>query len=231
MAVEVVIKCVNCARAHNTKSPFVCDCGGLLDVSFNVNETNATKKLFDKRLHEKKFPNSSGVWRFREIVHPLARDKDIVSRPEGNTNSYCHEKLSEFTGVKKLFAKHEGENPSGSFKDRGITVGITEANRLKAKTVACASTGNTSASLASYAAISGKKSVVFVPQGNIAVGKLAQALAFNATVLQVKGNFDQAMRMVQESATNLGMYLLNSINPWRLEGQKTIVFDLIQQLE
>ncbi|HEX55490.1 MAG TPA: pyridoxal-phosphate dependent enzyme, partial [Candidatus Altiarchaeales archaeon] len=106
-----------------------------------------------------KFPYQSGVWRFRELVHPLLNDFEIVSRPEGNTNLYHHKALANFTGIEKILLKHEGENPTGSFKDRGMTVGISEANRLGMRVVGCASTGNTSASLASYAGLSNMKSI------------------------------------------------------------------------
>jgi threonine synthase len=129
-----------------------------------------------------------------------------------------------------LYFKHEGENPTGSFKDRGMTVAITQALRLGARAVACASTGNTSASLAAYAAQAGLRSVVFVPAGKVASGKLAQTLAYGALCLQVRGDFDAAMALVREASERLGIYLVNSINPWRIEGQKTIVWELLQDL-
>jgi threonine synthase len=132
--------------------------------------------------------------------------------------------------MEEFFLKHEGENPTGSFKDRGMTVGVTQAKFLGMKAVACASTGNTSASMAAYAALVGMKAVVFVPEGMIAIGKLAQALAYGAITLQVKGDFDAAMALVREASPALELYLLNSLNPFRLEGQKTIVFELIHQL-
>ncbi len=188
-----------------------------------------SRELFDSRIGSKKFPYSSGIWRFKELIHPLIDIKDIVSRPEGNTNLYRHKKISEYTGIKEIILKHEGENPTGSFKDRGMSSGISEAKRLGIKTVVCASTGNTSASLSSYASLAGLKCIVFVPEGMIAFGKLSQALAYGARVLQIKGNFDDAMRLVQESSQALGMYILNSINPWRIEGQKSIIFELVQQ--
>ena len=163
------------------------------------------------------------------MVYPDLPDGQIVSRPEGNTNLYRRQQVEEYVGAKKLGLKHEGENPSGSFKDRGMTVGISEAKRLNAGAVACASTGNTSASLAAYAAQAGIGCVVFVPEGEIAYGKLSQALAYGARALQVRGDFDDAMRIVQQASKALGLYLLNSVNPWRIEGQKTIMFELMQQ--
>jgi threonine synthase len=129
-----------------------------------------------------------------------------------------------------LWLKHEGHNPTGSFKDRGMTVGVTQARRIGARAVACASTGNTSASLAAYAAQAGLPALVLVPAGGVALGKLAQALAYGARTLLVRGDFDDCLRLVEEASARLGVYLLNSINPFRLEGQKTIVLELLQQL-
>ena len=164
--------------------------------------------------------DSSGVWRFREAVLAIP-DAQIITHPEGATRLYEREGL--------LF-KHEGENPTGSFKDRGMTVAITQAVRLGARALACASTGNTSASLAAYAAQAGLRAVVFVPAGKVSASKLAQTLAYGATCLQIRGDFDAAMRLVLEASTRLGIYLVNSINPFRIEGQKTIVWELLQDL-
>jgi threonine synthase len=148
-------------------------------------------------------------------------DAQIITHPEGATHLYEREGL--------LF-KHEGENPTGSFKDRGMTVAMTQAVRVGARAVACASTGNTSASLAAYAAQAGLRAVVFVPAGKVSAGKLAQTLAYGATCLQIRGDFDAAMKLALEASTRLGIYLVNSINPFRIEGQKTIVWELLQDL-
>ena len=184
--------------------------------------------------------DASGVWRYRELVLPLP-ERFIVSRPEGNTGLYpvgvanCgldrlgHRQIGLYAGLEHFFLKHEGENPTGSFKDRGMTVGMTMANLLGAQAVACASTGNTSASLASYAAQAGMRSVVFLPAGSVATGKLAQSLAYGATIIQVRGDFDGAMRLVEQVCNELSIYLLNSLNPFRIEGQKAIAFELLQQ--
>ncbi len=219
---------MDCSAEREPASIWRCECGGLLDVV--TTGVEITRAELDRRARSRKKPYNSGVWLYKELVHPLVRDDLIVTRPEGNTNIYTHAMVSEFAGIAKLSMKHEGENPTGSFKDRGMTVGISEARRLGHKAVGCASTGNTSASLASYAALCGMRSVVFIPSGEIAYGKLAQAMAFGARVLQIRGNFDDAMRIVQEACGRLGLYLLNSINPWRIEGQKSIAFELIQQL-
>ena len=186
--------------------------------------------------------NASGVWRYRELILPIP-EQYIVSRPEGNTGLYpvgtenCghhragHRQIGHYAGLDYLFLKHEGENPTGSFKDRGMTVGVTMANLLGARAIACASTGNTSASLASYAAQLGLPGIVFLPAMNVASGKLAQSLAYAATIVQIEGDFDDAMRLVEQVCNELGIYLLNSLNPFRIEGQKAIGFELLQQLD
>jgi threonine synthase len=171
----------------------------------------------------------SGVWRYREIVLPNAGEH-IVSHPEGNTPLLHRPRVASWAGVDGLLLKHEGHNPTGSFKDRGMTVGVTQAKRIGARAVACASTGNTSASLAAYAAQAGLQALVFVPAGQVALGKLAQSLAYGAKTLMVRGDFDACLALVQEASARLGIYLLNSINPFRVEGQKTIVLETLDQL-
>jgi len=219
--VASTFRCIECGRECEPGLILRCECGGLLEVEHE--HPPVKRSLFDAR------SSGSGVWRFKELVYPGLDEECVVSRPEGNTNVYRHGKLADYVGVGGVSLKHEGENPTGSFKDRGMTVGVSEAVRLGVSSVACASTGNTSASLASYAAMAGLDCAVFIPEGMIAFGKLAQALAYGARVLQIRGNFDDAMRIVQEASVELGLYLLNSVNPWRIEGQKSIVFELIQQ--
>jgi threonine synthase len=171
----------------------------------------------------------SGVWRFREIVLS-ATDAEIVSHPEGNTPLVARDAVTKYAGVDSLFMKHEGHNPTGSFKDRGMTAAVTQARRIGARAVACASTGNTSASLSAYASQAGIPSFVFVPEGNVASGKLAQTVAYGARTLQIQGDFDVCLRLAREASDKLGVYLVNSVNPFRIEGQKTIVFEMLQQL-
>jgi threonine synthase len=172
----------------------------------------------------------SGVWRFREMVLPTA-GSTIVTHPEGNTPLLDRPAVTSWSGTSgELLLKHEGLNPTGSFKDRGMTVGVTQARRIGARAVACASTGNTSASMAAYAAQAGIPALVFVPSGQVAQGKLAQALAYGARTLLVRGDFDVCLRLATEASEKLGVYLLNSINPFRIEGQKTIVLELLEQL-
>jgi threonine synthase len=156
----------------------------------------------------------------------------IVTRPEGNTNLYRSSALSEYVGLEPpLMLKHEGENPTGSFKDRGMTVAVTVAKALGKRAVACASTGNTSASMAAYAAPCGMRAYVFIPEGRIAYGKLGQSLAYGARTIQVRGNFDVAMSLVERACHARDVYLVNSMNPFRIEGQKSIGFELLQDLE
>ena len=221
-------RCVRCGRAAASFEGFQCSCGGLVEVEHRFPEVSL--ETFDRRLGCAERPFNSGVWRYKELIHPEIGAEHVVTRPEGNTNLYVRGGVSEYTGVMRLTMKHEGENPTGSFKDRGMTVAVSEALRSGAGTVACASTGNTSASVAAYAAQAGLRAVVFVPEGEIALGKLAQALAYGARVIQVKGYFDDAMRLVREASRQLNLYLLNSLNPWRIEGQKSIVFEALQQM-
>jgi len=187
------------------------------------------RELFARRSRERLGLDASGVWRYRELVLPGAA-QDAVTHPEGNTPLLDRAAVSRWAGITDLRLKHEGHNPTGSFKDRGMTVGITQARRVKARAVACASTGNTAASLAAYAAQAGIPALVFVPAGQVASGKLAQSLAYGARTLLVRGDFDACLKLVREAALRLDVYLLNSINPFRLEGQKTIVFEALEQL-
>ena len=205
-------------------------CGGLLAV---VHRTPALQGRelqahFADACCARPSRTASGVWRFGAVVLPTAVDV-AVSHPEGNTPLLTRRALSEWAGVESLQFKHEGHNPTGSFKDRGMTVGVTQAKRIGARAVACASTGNTSAALASYAAQAGIPALVFIPDGQVALGKLTQTLAYGARTLLVDGDFDTCLRLAQAAADELGVYLLNSINPFRLEGQKTIVLELLQQ--
>ena len=207
------------------------DEGETLDVVHDFEAANETfnRDTFDQRLASKSPLDRSGVWRFRELILPVSPDLP-VTKPEGNTNVYHSNAIADFVGLESFPLKHEGENPTGSFKDRGMTVGITVAKMLGMHRVACASTGNTSASMAAYAAQAGMQAFVFVPEGNIAYGKLSQALAYGAITIQLTGNFDRAMHLVQEVCAREGIYLLNSVNPFRIEGQKAIGFELLQDL-
>jgi threonine synthase len=205
-------------------------CDGLLEVRHRPPRLTPAELIerFAERHGQRPGALASGVWRFREIVLPSATD--VISHPEGNTPLLHREPLDAWTGVERLLLKHEGHNPTGSFKDRGMTVGVTQAMRVGARAVACASTGNTSASLAAYASQAGLPALVLVPADSVALGKLAQTLAYGARTLLVRGDFDDCLRLVEEASRRLGVYLLNSVNPFRIEGQKTIVLELLQQL-
>eukprot|EP00831_Metopus_contortus_P012049 TRINITY_DN14838_c0_g1_i2.p1 TRINITY_DN14838_c0_g1~~TRINITY_DN14838_c0_g1_i2.p1 ORF type:complete len:460 (+),score=105.94 TRINITY_DN14838_c0_g1_i2:416-1795(+) len=231
--IKTWLECLDCDRKYNVDElRYSCDCGGTLDVKRNLESVDgeALKELWESRWGMKRGVLSSGVWRYKELILDLPEDQ-IVTRQEGNTRLYDAGLAGKYAGLKNFLLKHEGENPTGSFKDRGMTCGATAAKMYNASVVACASTGNTSASMASYAAVSGMKSVIFIPEGKIAYVKLPQAWAFNGKTLQIEVNFDAAMTLVQEVCKELNIYLLNSINPFRIEGQKAIGFEILQQLD
>ncbi|HVQ34546.1 MAG TPA: threonine synthase [Candidatus Bathyarchaeia archaeon] len=225
------LTCVSCGTSFpGLEVRYRCTCGDVLDVVHDDAPLDPSMRArFDERRGSIDPIDRSGVWRFRELVLPLDAEH-VVTRPEGNTNLYAAPALAAWCGVDDLRLKHEGENPTGSFKDRGMTVGISVAKRLGLASVACASTGNTSASMASYAAVAGMRAFVFIPGGAVAYGKLAQSLAYGARTIQIDGDFDAAMALVERVCTERGTYLLNSINPFRIEGQKAIAFELVQDL-
>jgi threonine synthase len=226
------LRCVDCAATFpGLDARYRCTCGGTLDV---VHELDALRGVpltdqWDQRLGSRQPADRSGVWRFRELVLPLERE-EMITRFEGNTPLYDAPRVAAWAGLDALLLKHEGENPTGSFKDRGMVAGVSVAKRLGMRRVACASTGNTSASLASYAVTAGMEALVFIPEGKISFGKLAQTLAYGARTVQVGGGFDDAMRLVEEVCHEHEIYLLNSVNPFRIEGQKAIAFELLQDL-
>ncbi|PJF26394.1 MAG: threonine synthase [Phototrophicales bacterium] len=229
-----ILQCMDCGRQYRTDTViYTCDdCGGLLDVVHDLDALRpiVSHELFDSRLGSLDFPYNSGVWRYKELVYPDAPDALIVSRPEGNTNLYPVPRLAKWAGVRTLYLKHEGENPTGSFKDRGMTGGVTQARILGKQSVACASTGNTSASLAAYAAWANIRGIVLFQNKQVALGKLAQAIAYGATCIRVNADFDKNLALVREISSELDIYVLNSVNPFRLEGQKTIMIEMLQQL-
>jgi threonine synthase len=225
-------ECARCGdRLDELDARTRCRCGGLLEVRHDppVESAAELKRRFAERRSAWSGPDASGVWRYRELVLPSAGET-AVTHPEGRTPLLRRERIAAWAGVPDLALKHEGHNPTGSFKDRGMTVGVTQALRVHATATACASTGNTAASLAAYGAQAGLRVLVFVPAGQVALGKLSQSLAYGATTLMVRGDFDACLRLVEQAAERLGVYLLNSINPYRLEGQKTVVLELLDQL-
>ena len=234
------LRCESCAAEWNELDPKTAcgKCGGLLSLESDapVERGGVLREIFDRRLSPPAVEGGSdagrsGVWRFRELVLPTIADADIVTQWEGNTPLLQRDAVARWTSVSELWLKHEGHNPTGSFKDRGMTVAVSNARRIRARAVSCASTGNTSASLAAYAALAGIPAIVFVPSGQIALGKLAQTLAYGAHTLMVRGDFDACLRLARDASEKLGVYLVNSINPFRIAGQTSIVLDLLQQLD
>jgi threonine synthase len=215
---------------------FACpNCGGLLDVVYDWDRLSPPRSLreLEGQWAKRNDPLAfSGVWRFRDLL-PFAPPEKVATLGEGQTLLQRADKVAQYVGLNpgRLFLQYEGLNPSGSFKDNGMTAAFTHAHMVGARRAACASTGNTSSSLAMYCAASGLMTgIVFVGSGKIAYGKLAQALDHAVLTLQVAGDFDDAMRLVREVAPKLGIYLVNSVNPFRLEGQKTIMFRVVEAL-
>ena len=207
--------------------------GSLLEIRFphTTAEPDALKRLWRERRMSNHPLDRSGVWRYREMLPFWPGFEHVVTLSEGNTPILNAPHAAEYAGLKALSFKHQGYNPTGSFKDNGMTCGVAQARHLGMTRVACVSTGNTSASMAAYASAGGLQPIIFIPNGNIAYGKLAQALEYGARTLQVDANFDQILALVRTLAEKLGIYLLNSINPFRIEGQKTIMVEMLDQLD
>jgi threonine synthase len=232
-----VLRCVHCRALERDPGPhFRCrECSELLEIAYP--EWTGAPREFALRLkevwRERKTStlaeDVSGVWRYRELL-PRVGPRSIVTMSEGNTPLVPLERTGRSLRLPQLFAKHQGMNPSGSFKDTGISVAITMAKADGFSSVCCASTGNTSASVAAYAARAGMKSVVLLPAGQVASGKLAQALEYGACVLELRTDFDGCLRVLHEVVRRFPICLLNSVNPYRLEGQKTVAFEVMEQL-
>jgi threonine synthase len=210
-------------------------CGGLIDVAYDWDRVAVPSSLrkFEARWGNRRQPlDFSGVWRFRELL-PFAPEEKIVTIGEGQTILQQSSSVGRYAGMRDgcLFLQYEGLNPSGSFKDNGMTAASTHARMVGAKMAACASTGNTSASLAIFASTTGLfRVVVFVGSGKIAYGKLSQALDYGAITVQIDGDFDDALVRVREVCDAMGIYLCNSVNPFRLEGQKAIMYRVLEAL-
>jgi threonine synthase len=207
-------------------------CGGLLDIEQSIADSPdpvALRTLWYERLSSGDPRDRSGVWRFREML-PFPIDVDSVTLQEGNTPLYEAPQSANYCRLDSLRLKHQGLNPTGSFKDTGMTVAITQARLLQSQLGVCASTGNTAASLAAYAARADILCAILVPAGQVSHAKLAQALDYGARVIEVEGNFDACMHLMRELADEASIYLVNSINPFRIEGQKTVAVELSEQL-
>jgi threonine synthase len=232
-------RCIHPDCAHELAvedTSFLCPrCGGLLDVRYDWDRLNPPRSLrdFEAKWADRSNPLSfSGVWRFRELL-PFAAPEHVLTIGEGQTILQRADAVASYAGIDpgKLFLQYEGMNPSGSFKDNGMTAAFTHARLVGAKRAACASTGNTSASLAVFCSATGlMRAIIFIGSGKISYGKLAQGLDHGALTLQIAGDFDDAMQRVRQVARRLGIYLVNSVNPFRLEGQKTIMFRVLEAL-
>ena len=219
-------KCISCGSEYGIDEIiyFCKKCGDILEIRYEQEELS-------EALRDKQWLNRPlSVWRYRRFM-PVSDTAKIVSLNEGGTGLHSCEHLAKQLGLCELYVKNEGENPTGSFKDRGMTIGVTKAMELGVKSVICASTGNTSASLAAYAAKAGLQCAVLIPSGKIAYGKLSQAMIYGAKVIQVRGNFDESLDVVLKlSEKHRSIYLLNSINPFRIEGQKSLGYEICDQL-
>jgi threonine synthase len=210
-------------------------CGSLLDIEYEWDRVPVPKRLkdFEAFWSERNDPTRfSGIWRFQELL-PFSTKEGIVTVGEGQTLLQRSDPVAGYVGMKEgnLFLQYEGMNPSGSFKDNGMSAAFTHARAIGAQRAACASTGNTSASLAMYCSVTRlMRAVIFIGTGKISYGKLSQALEYGALTMQIAGDFDDAMLRVQEVSQQLGIYLVNSINPFRLEGQKSVMYRVLEAL-
>jgi len=238
------LRCFNCnARISGTEArpDFRCvACGDLFEVDYpgwaqrgaaTRPNPGALKWLWRERRCSSETLDHSGVWRFRELLPFLDNYGNAVTLREGNTPLYPLYRASRTLGIDQLFAKHQGMNPTGSFKDTGMTAALSVAFERGFEWVACASTGNTSAAMAAYAARAGLRSLVLIPEGKIAWGKLSQAMDYGAVTCQLKTDFDGCLRLLTQIVQEAPIYLLNSVNPYRLEGQKTPAFEIAEALD
>ncbi len=244
------LRCTECGTritGSAVNSIFRCpDCNGLYDVIYpwssipngdtpasdsKLPNASALRWLWQERRTSTMPIDQSGVWRFRDLLPIVDNPENVVTLREGNTPLYDLPRCAKAAGIDWLLAKHQGLNPTGSFKDTGMTAALSVAAERKFEWVACASTGNTSAAMAAYAARAGLRSIVFIPEGKIAWGKLSQSMDYGALTIQLKTDFDGCVRILTDLVTRFPIYLLNSVNPYRLEGQKTPAFELLEQLE
>jgi len=232
------LRCIGCGRTA-LPDRFRCEhCRDLLEIIYpGWNDrgpgglsASSLKKLWRDRCSSLSPIDQSGVWRFREIL-PEIPQPEIITIKEGNTPVYELPHCARAAGIQQLFAKHQGMNPTGSFKDTGMTVAASFARQAGYRWVACASTGNTSASMAAYAARGGLHSLVLIPDGKISWSKLSQSLDYGAITCQLKTDFDGCVRVLNEVVERMPVYLLNSVNPYRVEGQKTAAFELLEQFD
>ena len=225
------IRCIQCDATYELhERVLACTrCGDLLEIVVKVDRpVEELKRTWRERRMSNDPRDRSGVWRFREFL-PNEYDK-VITMAEGNTPLVKAQRSAAWAGLRNLQYKHLGWNPTACFKDLGMTVGVTEANYVGAKFVACASTGNTSGSMAAYAARAGITARVYLPAGMVSLAKVAQSLDYGAELVEIEGNFDQALSTMLEGGDGK-VYFLNSINPFRIEGQKTVIFEMMEQFE
>jgi threonine synthase len=232
------LRCIGCGVvSQKAEQNFRCSaCGDLLEIVYpdwnSARIDVATLRDLWRQRRTSFLPvDESGVWRFRELLPNFGDSQQIITLREGNTPLYEMPSCARIAGMQQLYAKHQGMNPTGSFKDTGMTVAASVARREGFRWVACASTGNTSASMAAYAARGGMRSLVLIPEGKVSWGKLSQALDYGAVTCQLKTDFDGCMRLLNEVVQRMPIYLLNSVNPYRLEGQKTAAIELMEQFD
>jgi threonine synthase len=244
MAYDCWFECVRgCGRRYSIFDVvYRCeDCGGLLDVAHDMeglkdHSADAWKSLFDRRIRTNEWPYGSGVWGKKEWVCPLVQNENVVSMYEGHSNCFWAERLGREVGVPDLWVKLCGNSHTGSFKDLGMTVLISVVRQMRAngkpiRAVACASTGDTSAALAAYAAAATVPALILLPRGKVSTAQLVQPIANGALVLALDTDFDGCMRIVQEITHDPTIYLANSMNSLRIEGQKTVGIEIVQQFD
>ncbi len=226
------LHCTICGAEYSgLEARWRCECNGTLEVThdFSVLGASIELELFDKRRASREIQDRSGVWRFSELVLPIEAS-EMISRPEGGTNLYRSRPVADYAEVEDLCLKHDGENPTGSSRDRGMTVAISLARKLGMQHVVCASCGDGAASLSAYAAMAGLRASVFFSESGAITSGLAQAMAYGARTIRVAGGFDTIGNLVERACASTGACLLDSNNPFRIEGQKSVVFELLQDL-
>jgi len=230
-AVEKDFRCVDCGELLEVEYPSWSASGAPVPGPRRMPNPGALRWLWQERLQSRLDIDRSGVWRFRELLPIVADPEKVVTLREGNTPLYRLLKSADELGLDQLYAKHQGMNPTGSFKDTGMTAALSQARELDFEWVACASTGNTSASMAAYAARAGMNSLVLLPEGKISWSKLSQALDYGAVTCQLDTDFDGCVRVLAEVVRRAPVYMLNSVNPYRLEGQKTAALEIAEEFD
>src|ERR1700678_2583426 len=229
--VEKDFRCVDCGELLEVEYPSWSEAGAPFSSPRRMPNTGALRWLWQERLQSRLPIDQSGVWRFRELLPILLHPEQAVTLREGNTPLYRLLQSAEELGLQHLYAKHQGMNPSGSFKDTGMTAALSQARERGFQWVACASTGNTSAAMAAYASRARMNSLVLLPEGKISWSKLSQALDYGAVTCQLKTDFDGCVRVLTDVVQRAPVYLLNSVNSYRLEGQKTPALEIAEEFD